>query len=165
MQICGAISRKRQCAIVLQISQFEKLEDSDPYSLVSVSPLTGEVINNRVLDFEVGSEIQFLVKAVAPPAQPGQPSRSSDARVRVKLEDVNDHAPAFPQELYAAEIREDALPLAEVLRLEATDVDTGVFGQVRYAVVGDGAETFTVDPEKGILMVRSRHKIPWTWAG
>ena len=45
-----------------QVTQFEKLDPSDPEGLVSISPLTGEVINNRILDYEQMRDIVFQVK-------------------------------------------------------------------------------------------------------
>ncbi len=97
----------------LQISHFEKVSESDPTGAVSVSPVTGEVINNRVLDFDDGSVgdgdgvISFSVLAAAP-GIPGGGSggggddgaplpRVSEARVRMRLRDVNDNAPVFEQ--------------------------------------------------------------------
>ena len=50
-------------SIFFQITQFQKIEASDPYNLVQVSPLTGEVIANRVLDYEIGDMIVFQVNS------------------------------------------------------------------------------------------------------
>ncbi len=44
------------------MTQFEKLETSDPENLIDISPVTGEVINNRVLDFEQRKDIVFQVR-------------------------------------------------------------------------------------------------------
>ena len=111
-----------------QVSQFEKLAPSDPEGLISISPLTGEVINNRILDFEQMREIVLQVrrylnkkkkkkknrskvyirlidrlvycdfKVRARAGDPGQ-ERFSDARVVLKLQDVNDNSPLFEQQV------------------------------------------------------------------
>ncbi len=44
-----------------QVQQFEKLATSDPGNLIDISPVTGDVINNQILDFEIIKEIQFQV--------------------------------------------------------------------------------------------------------
>ena len=43
------------------MNQFEKLANSDPENLIDIAPLTGEVINNQILDFEVLKEVTFQV--------------------------------------------------------------------------------------------------------
>ena len=45
----------------LKVQQFEKLATSDPSNLIDISPVTGDVINNQILDFEAIKEIQVQV--------------------------------------------------------------------------------------------------------
>ena len=45
------------------VSQYEKLPDSDPGNLIDISPVTGEVINNQILDYETMREVVFRVRA------------------------------------------------------------------------------------------------------
>ena len=46
------------------VAKYEKLPDSDPNNLIDISPLTGEVINNQILDFESRKEVIFRVRAI-----------------------------------------------------------------------------------------------------
>lgn len=87
--------------------------------------------------------------------QPGE-ERFSDARVVIKLVDINDNAPVFEEETYSVDILEDALPLTKIMKVQAIDVDTGVFGQVRYFITGEGSDTFDIDPVEGVISVSSR---------
>ena len=45
------------------VKQYEKLLDSDPENLIGISPVTGEVFNNQILDFEQRKEVIFRVRA------------------------------------------------------------------------------------------------------
>ena len=57
---------------------------------------------------------------------------------------------------YAIDVPESVFPMTELLTVRAVDVDAQVdFGSVRYAVRGEGEDTFVVDPVEGHLMVRS----------
>ena len=46
------------------VAKYEKLPDSDPNNLIDISPLTGEVINNQILDYESRKEVIFRVRAI-----------------------------------------------------------------------------------------------------
>ena len=49
---------------------------------------------------------------------------------------------------------ESIFPMTELLKIRAVDVDAEAdFGSVRYAVRGEGEDTFVVDPVEGNLMV------------
>ena len=56
---------------------------------------------------------------------------------------------------YAIDVPESVFPMTELLTVRAVDVDADAdFGSVRYAVRGEGEDTFVVDPVEGHLMVR-----------
>ena len=78
------------------ISHFEKLPDSDPENLIDVSPVTGEVINSGALDYETRRQVEVGVRA-----RTQEGDRFSDARVVVRLKDINDNAPVFEQQVYS----------------------------------------------------------------
>lgn len=63
----------------------------------------------------------------------------------------------FCQE-YAIDVPESVFPMTELLTVRAVDVDADAdFGSVRYAVRGEGEDTFLVDPVEGHLMVSRTH--------
>ena len=51
---------------------------------------------------------------------------------------------------------EDAPPRTLVGQIVATDLDSGRFGQVEYALRGFGADRFDVDPITGEISVKVR---------
>ena len=82
-------------------------------NLILLSPETGEVLNSQLLDFETIQEVVFLVRAHTVPlgqaAVPGQ-DRTSDARITIKIKDINDNPPVFQQPYYETSIPESMLP-------------------------------------------------------
>lgn len=69
------------------------------------------------------------------------------------VQDVNDNSPVFTQKSYFASVAENAQlnPPAAVLQVNALDADEGVFGEVKYVVIGDDNTMFQMDPNSGIL--------------
>ena len=134
------------------VSQYEKIYDSDPQNLIDISPVTGEVFNNQVLDYEQVKEVTFRVRAKAgvPPQE-----RTSDATITIKLQDVNDNYPQFEQQEYRASILESSLPAKEVISVRASDRDTGKNGEIRYSIKGEGSDAFTIHPTEGIIQVKA----------
>lgn len=74
-------------------------------------------------------------------------------QIHVTIQDVNDNSPIFTQKSYYASVAENAQvnPPAAVLQVNAVDADEGIFGEVKYAVVGNDNTLFQLDPNSGIL--------------
>lgn len=66
---------------------------------------------------------------------------------------MNDSPPVFSQKSYHASVAENAQvnPPAAVLQVNAVDADGGIFGEVKYAVIGNDNTLFQLDPNSGIL--------------
>ena len=57
--------------------------------------------------------------------------------IRVRIRDVNDNRPKFSQRRYQAEVGERAAPGEHVIHAQATDADSGEFGNIRYTLYWD----------------------------
>jgi Cadherin domain len=83
----------------------------------------------------------------------GGPSHTSTAVVVVFITDVNDNKPVFHDcASYSPKIEEGAPNGSPVARVQATDADKGVNGQVKYSIVqqpNQKGTKFTVDEETG----------------
>lgn len=55
----------------------------------------------------------------------GTPALSSSQTLTITVLDVNDEAPVFQQNLYEASVKENQNPGQFVIRVEATDKDSG----------------------------------------
>jgi hypothetical protein len=132
----------------------------------SIDSNTGIVTVNGPIDYEVTRLFQFQVEAV----DAGRPSLSSMATVTVDVIDVNDVAPAFSMPLYSFSVTENRAGGDVIVgRVEATDPEADVNGDIRYTVFdvsffdgSDGKESsdngttsggiFIVHPVTGTIM-------------
>ncbi|XP_075356614.1 protocadherin-23 [Mycteria americana] len=112
-----------------------------------------ELVLLRRLDRERAEAHRLVVEAW----DGGSPRRRGRLRVRVRVLDENDNAPAFSRGEYRARLREDAPPGTAVCRLRATDPDLGANGEVRYAInrrQSDPDGYFAVEERSGVLRLR-----------
>ncbi|XP_026048442.1 protocadherin Fat 3a isoform X5 [Astatotilapia calliptera] len=71
---------------------------------------------------------------------------TSTAQVHVKVWRANLHSPVFGQNMYEAELRENAAVGTKVIQVKATDADPGEFGLITYSFVNDvGKDKFSID--------------------
>lgn len=88
------------------------------YSLPSCS---GLLLLSAPLDYETERFHRLTVRAV----DHGLPSLSSTQTLTVEVGDVNDQAPVFSRTIYAASVAENRDPGEPVIRVSATDEDSG----------------------------------------
>ncbi|XP_050723109.1 putative neural-cadherin 2 isoform X3 [Eriocheir sinensis] len=109
----------------------------------------------RPLDYERQQQHDLVVEAAAGEAR-GQ------ARVVVKVDDQNDHAPVFLRALHETQITEEDnrhLPKVILKQVTAVDGDAGRFGDLSYTLSGDGIFSngsrpcFSVDAASGTLLL------------
>ncbi|MFT7803874.1 protocadherin-16-like [Arapaima gigas] len=80
----------------------------------------------------------------------------SEANLTVLVEDVNDNAPVFTQDLYQVTLPEHSPPGTPVITVTATDRDTGENGKVTYRMLSSSLHGFSIDPSNGTLFVNQR---------
>lgn len=73
----------------------------------------------------------------------------------MEITDVNDNRPQFSPQKYNVTLRSNNQPItAPILRIYASDADTGLFGQVSYRISsGNEAGIFRIDRASGELHV------------
>lgn len=74
-------------------------------------------------------------------------------QIHIVIQDINDNSPVFTQKNYYATVAENAQlhPPAAVLQVNAVDADGGVYGEVKYGIVGNENKLFQLDSNSGIL--------------
>ena len=106
----------------------------------------GNLLIKNSPDFERKTQYDLMVEA----ADNGKPSKSALVSVKVTIEDVNDHAPAFNQSSYSFTVSEGAALRGRVGEVFATDMDSGPRGRVVYSITGGNVgKAFAIDGNTG----------------
>ncbi|CAB1422217.1 unnamed protein product [Pleuronectes platessa] len=100
------------------------VQEDDGENLFLLSPLSGDFLLSRSLDFEAQS-LYVLTVAV----QQGD-SQVSSVRVYFNVLNVNDNPPVFSQDAFSASLLEDARVGACFLSLNVSDKDDGDNGEL-----------------------------------
>lgn len=82
--------------------------------------MSGVLVARAALDYETAREHSLVLRATD-----GVTGAFADAALTLRVLDVNDCAPEFPQDVYRAPVSEAAAPGDLVLTLRAADNDTG----------------------------------------
>lgn len=141
-----------------------------PFTLGSVDGLLR--VSGR-LDRETKASYELTVIA----RDRGEPPKSTQTKILVKVLDENDNSPVFDPKQYSASIAENASIGASVLQVSfesllirgskvltlyyenfpqvsATDIDDGANGRVRYSIAsGDNNRDFSISEDSGVVRV------------
>ncbi|XP_041800721.1 protocadherin gamma-A11-like [Chelmon rostratus] len=107
------------------------------------------------LDREASSSHKLLLTAL----DGGKPPKSGTMEILIDVLDVNDNAPVFTKDVYSAEINENSPVGTTVIRVNATDMDDGLNGDVSYSfgnVNSKVRELFDVDQSTGDITVKGQ---------
>ena len=113
---------------------------------VTIDPSTGEVSFLLSPDFEISPRLEFQVTA-------SDGGLQDFATVAINLLDINDNAPIFTRQNYSASVHEHSSEVANVIRVEANDADSGINGTVTYRIEGIGAANFRISTT-GVITTR-----------
>uniref|UniRef100_A0A4W4GSM4 Cadherin-23 n=1 Tax=Electrophorus electricus TaxID=8005 RepID=A0A4W4GSM4_ELEEL len=113
-------------------------------------PSTGKILANQTVDYEQVQWLNFTIRV----QDQGSPPRSSELPVYLRIVDVNDNNPIFTQRSYQRPVLEDVALGTIILRVSATDADSGLFSIIEYALV-DGEGKFGITPSTGDIYILS----------
>ncbi|XP_015248433.1 PREDICTED: protocadherin Fat 4 [Cyprinodon variegatus] len=112
-----------------------------------IDPESGDLIATKKLDRERRSKYSLLVRA-------DDGKQSSDMRLNITVQDVNDHTPKFSRATYSFDIPEDTAPGSIVAAILASDSDSGLNGEITYLLEEDDEDgTFLLNPVTGVFNV------------
>ena len=115
----------------------------------AINSATGVISSKTTFDYEQGA--RYVIQVSAKDA--GTPSLSSVAKVVVNIIDTNDNSPNFKND-YSTRLLENTAKGRTVLRVEATDPDSGEYGEILYNITsGNNAGFFSLG-EDGVLKVQ-----------
>ncbi|KAG5892988.1 hypothetical protein JTB14_031839 [Gonioctena quinquepunctata] len=114
---------------------------------------TGEVqVAGDGLDYEVSPQYDVWIEA----QDSDEPPLRSVLQLTIDVTDANDNAPVMNSLLYNASVMEEEAPPLLVVKVSATDADSGEFGQVTYSLLDDFDSTFEIDEESGEIYTNGR---------
>ena len=118
-----------------------------------ITSSTGQILLTTPLDREVTNQYSLTVMA----RDHGTPPQSSTVTVIVNVDDVNDNAPQFTQDVYTRTVREDIQEDTSILTVSAEDNDAGLNAQVHYSFTsGNDDEKFEIDSLSGTIYIKSK---------
>lgn len=121
-------------------------------SAFEIDELTGviRVAHNTTLDREFQSN--YILNVIA--YDGGMPPLSTWAEVKIKIDDVNDNAPAFASSEFSFMVREDIASDATVAVTKAIDLDEGENAVVVYSIAGgEDADKFLLQTVNGLAVL------------
>ncbi|CAL8258339.1 unnamed protein product [Lota lota] len=113
-------------------------------------PAIGKIVANRTVDFEQVQWLNFTIRA----QDHGSPPRIAELPVFMRIVDVNDNNPVFTQLSYQKPLYENVELGTVVIRVSATDADSGLFAVIEYSLV-DGEGKFGIRPTTGDIYILS----------
>lgn len=110
-----------------------KLSANDHFALEMNTQINGnaylELVLKKALDREAQTEHVLKINGI----DGGRPARSGTASIHVRVLDANDNVPVFSQRVYKAFVVENSPTGIVITRLNATDPDEGVYGEISYS--------------------------------
>ncbi|KAL3266865.1 hypothetical protein HHI36_011017, partial [Cryptolaemus montrouzieri] len=107
---------------------------------------------NGYLDRETIPSYSLVIEAL----DGGTPPLRGEMTVNITIQDVNDNQPVFNQTRYFATVPENATVGTSVLKVFATDNDSGENGQIEYSInrrQSDRDNMFRIDQSSGLISV------------
>ncbi|XP_036433522.1 protocadherin alpha-2-like [Colossoma macropomum] len=137
-----------------------KLSPNEHFSLDVQSggeqSVSAELVLQKALDREKQAVIQLILTAL----DGGKPPRSGTLQIVINVEDVNDNTPAFSKRLYKVRVAENSPLGSTVTKLEATDLDEGVNGELVYSISTRGSskisDQFAIDSVTGEITIKGK---------
>ncbi|XP_069123032.1 cadherin-23-like isoform X3 [Argopecten irradians] len=120
-----------------------------PNEVFSESTILIRVNNSSNLDYEKMKTVEFQI--VAKEVDTVE-KRSSTADITVHIMDMNDNPPVFDQAVYSASVMENIQLGFTVMKITATDLDSGIAGNVTYSLRG-GNGRFDINERTGVVTV------------
>ncbi|XP_062443772.1 protocadherin gamma-C5-like isoform X6 [Rhea pennata] len=115
-----------------------------------------ELVLERALDRELRAVHNLVLTA----EDGGSPPRSSKMHIAIHVLDANDNHPVFDRPSYGARLVENSPVGTLVVKLNATDVDEGPNGDIRYSLSSHNSaalcQIFAIDEQTGEIRVRGK---------
>ncbi|KAG1963244.1 protocadherin-15, partial [Pimephales promelas] len=145
-------------AVAVNTTVFYSIVGGNDGGVFRVNNRTGIIYTNKSLDYE--TVISYVLRVQADSleiilANLRAPSKTNTAKVFIDVQDENDHPPVFTRSLYIGGVTEDTKTFTTVLKIVATDIDTGNYSKMAYRLIippaPEGQDSFVIEPYTGII--------------
>ena len=122
-----------------------------------IDPKTGVLTTIKSLDREAKARYVFLAFATDNPDSETGSRRTGSCDVEIRIRDINDNSPRFPDDEYVGGVRENKLPGAKVMVLSAVDDDDpneNGNAVMSYEFIDDSDGLFKIDRGSGLITTR-----------
>ncbi|XP_071352960.1 protocadherin-16-like [Trachinotus anak] len=123
--------------------------DANSEGMFGIHRYGGGVSLTGPLDYEERTWYTLTVRS-------SDSKHQSEANLTVLVDDVNDNAPTFTQDLYQVTVSEHLPAGSAVITVTATDRDSGENGKITYRVMSSTRGVFYIDPSNGTLFVKQK---------
>ncbi|XP_053734297.1 protocadherin gamma-A11-like isoform X2 [Synchiropus splendidus] len=110
------------------------------------------MILQKPLDREKQPHLNFKLIAV----DGGTPQRSGSVNIDITVLDANDNVPIFNQTVYKVSVMENVLKGTNIVRVNATDADSGSNGLITYSLSNSESDIFEIDENTGYISVSAQ---------
>ncbi|KAH8282937.1 hypothetical protein KR054_010997, partial [Drosophila jambulina] len=107
--------------------------------LFAIDARSGHLVLSQHLDYETSQRHSLIVTAT----DGGVPSLSTNLTILVDVQDVNDNPPVFEREEYSVNVSESRSINAQIIQVNASDLDTGNNARITYRIVDAGVDNVT----------------------
>ncbi|XP_059819240.1 protocadherin Fat 4-like [Hypanus sabinus] len=118
----------------------------------TIGNCTGLLTLARTLDFEMDSVYSLQING----QDGGWISKTASAKVVIHVQDANDTPAEFCENACLSTIAENSPWGTTVLKLNATDNDTGIHAEINYTIEDGNTELFFIRPQTGIITLSNR---------
>uniref|UniRef100_A0A3Q3F9R6 FAT atypical cadherin 2 n=1 Tax=Labrus bergylta TaxID=56723 RepID=A0A3Q3F9R6_9LABR len=122
--------------------------DTNETEYFEIDPHSGLIVTKQVPDHETTKHFNFKVKVT----DNGTIPLSSEAYVFINITDINDNPPDFVTSQYEATLDETAKCGHIVIKIQASDPDTGDLNNLKYKILsGNEGRYFNINESSGII--------------
>ncbi|NWU84534.1 PCDGM protein, partial [Onychorhynchus coronatus] len=134
------------------------LSANDNFNLNVKAHTDGGKFPELVLERALDREFRAFHHLVLTAEDGGSPPQSSKIRITIQVLDANDNHPVFDRPSYGARLVENSPLGTLVVKLNATDVDEGPNGDIRYSLSSHNSaalrQIFAIDEQTGEIRVQ-----------